>query len=359
MPIVPFPRAVLQSANWQQEGGRPQVQRSAFTGRTTELADFGPAARWSADCGPIPMKSGTEAAHAFAGFEAACQVPGNSFRLPLSAASQHGPAANFVQNPDLASGTAPWITGSGFTRVAAATSTQLPSPVDWAFLTTSASTGLFLHANNDVRSPIAAAARLFLSAWTVHTAGATGDLSLFVFFHDAGGTFISSAAFQIGPGTGTAGAWRRMAGFVVAPAGSASVLITVSNSLTLGSQWIGSYRAGLLPDQATVSGSSNAGRSLALAGLALSQRNLRAGQFITVTLPGSDEQLIRLAADLVADGSGNATASLATPLRATPAANAIVWMDNPHALMRATHTPGFSQSPGGILGQSLSCEEAF
>lgn len=355
MPIIPFPRRALRAANWQQTGGRPSLQRSAFTGRTAELADFGPAPRWTAEAEPVPMRYLGDTALAFAGFEAACQVPGNTFRMPRVWGSQHGAAGNLIQNPQFEGGSAPWTLESAWNRISTG------APVDFP------QSGLFTEntrpfnnafANAGVAFPFSAGARLFLGTDLFRSTGSAGTLSIAANFLNSGGGLISTLGLNL-VAASTANLWQRAASFVTAPAGTASVLVYYNNGLTTGFAAVSGARAAMLPERATVNGAANAGRSLALSGLALSQRNLRAGQFLTVTLPGGDEQLLRLAADLNGDASGNGTASLATPLRRTPVAGAVVELDQPWALMRAIHTPGEQQRVGGIVQHGLQSEEAF
>lgn len=114
-----------------------------------------------------------------------------------------------------------------------------------------------------------------------------------------------------------------------------------------------------LPASCTVNGAANSGRQLSVSGLTPSVRNLPAGKRITVVLPDGDEQMIRTASHLDADASGNGTVTLATPLRRTPAAGALVELALPWALMRATHDPGWSEEPGPIFTNTMNCEEAF
>lgn len=122
----------------------------------------------------------------------------------------------------------------------------------------------------------------------------------------------------------------------------------------------GQHRGDLsLPTSCTVNGAANAGRELSVSGLTPSVRNLRAGKLITVVLPNGDEQLLKTASHMDADASGNATVTLTTPLRRTPAAGAAVELDEPWGLMRATNEPGWSEEPGPIYSHTLTCEEAF
>jgi hypothetical protein len=110
---------------------------------------------------------------------------------------------------------------------------------------------------------------------------------------------------------------------------------------------------------ATVNGANQTGDALALSGLTPSQRNLRAGQMLTVVLPG-DEQLIMLTADLLADASGNGTAQLGSPLRRSPANGATVELNLPWGLMRTTDPLGWSVDPAPIYGaRQIIFEEAF
>jgi len=358
MAIIPMPPKVLRTIEWQQDGGRPQVQRSSFTGRVKQLIDFGPAPRWSADCTIIPMIENGENARAFAAFEAACQLAGNSFRLPVSYTSQHGALGNLVQNAALSGGSsAGWLV----TPANAFGPSLFQAPNTWMFITGPASgsvTGSVI-ANNPTLTLLSGATRLFLSADAWIGATAAGTLNAAILWYDASDVFLAANTLDLIPGAGPTGQITRRYANFAAPVGAVKWRAQFDNVLSAGLAFVGSLRVSTLPEQATVSGAANAGRSLALSNLARSQRNLRAGQLLTVVLPGDDEQLLRLASDLMGDASGNGTASLATPLRRTPAASAVVEIERPYALMRATHTPGFRLGPGSIVEQSLSCEEAF
>lgn len=349
MAIVPFPRDMLAGIRWQQDGGRPQVQRSAFTGRATQL-DFGTAARWQASCQPVPMWDDEQRAQ-FAGFESACQVPGNYFRLPAVEALQGLTANNLITDGDPSASATGWTlpSGVGLQRLG------WPFPVEHAFRCFSGA-ARFIRANGEVAVSFAAGQRIFLRGYAISTNSANSAL-LVVQWLNSSAIEVGTASLLMNPAAGTGVTYRSSA---VAPTGTVSALfgIYIPN---FASDYIdvASLRASLVPDVATVSGGSNAGRTLALTGLWAGQRNLQAGDLITVSLPGGDEQLIRLAADLVADGSGNATASLATPLRRTPADGAVVELAEPWALMRATHTPGWSVDSQNIYGHTLEAEEAF
>jgi hypothetical protein len=109
---------------------------------------------------------------------------------------------------------------------------------------------------------------------------------------------------------------------------------------------------------ATVSGAGQTGFTLTITGLIASVTALAAGSLITVTL-ASDEQLLLLGADLVADVTGTGTASLSTPLRSSPAAGAAVEMAQPWALMRAIDPIAWSADAGPLYAYQISAEEAF
>lgn len=351
MPIIPFPRRVLRAANWQHTGARPLLQRSAFTGRTAELADFGPAPRWTAEAEPVPMRLGEERAHQFAGFEAAARVPGNSFRLPINPRPQYAASTNIVANPDLANDASGWVLPANVARIADA----WPSPIDWVFRADPGS-ARSIEANSGGSWPAAAGSTIFVETWAFRSdTGVTCNVALQ--WLNASMGVISTGTLVVAPAAGTL---TKVRGSLVAPALTAFVRIRYDVG-AFGSGYLGvvGLRVSLLPTVAAVSGAANAGRSLALAGLGPDLLHLRAGQHLTVPLPGGDEQMIPLAADLIANGSGAATASLATPLRRTPAAAATVELNEPWALMRAIHTPGFQRRPGDIVNFSLQCEEAF
>ena len=354
MIIVPVPRRFIRTTGWAQTDARKQLQRSEFTNRTRELA-LGPAERWSCTADVRPVNA-TDL-RIWRGFQARMKQPGAAARVP---AVEAGQTPNLIQNPELVNSADPWITGSGYARQRAAEATGLISPADWAFATTAAANEQFCVANGGVRAEIAPGQRLFLGAWIAFTGGTTGDVGLYAAFHDSGGALISPLVVLISPASGTLGQWRRVAGFVTAPAGSASVSLNISNGLTAGIQWVAGVRAALLPERAAVVGAANAGQTLALSGLALSARNLLAGDLITVPLPSGDEQLIPLTADLIADGSGNGTAQLGTPMRESPANGAVVELDRPTALMRALDPLAWSSRPGSIHDvRPLQLEEWF
>lgn len=122
------------------------------------------------------------------------------------------------------------------------------------------------------------------------------------------------------------------------------------------------FRLGIVdgPDQSAltsvlVKGAGQSGYSLITDGWGAAGTKLVAGQYITV-----GDQAIMLAADAVANGSGEATLALEYALRVVPADNAAVEVKRPWALMRLSEPRvSWSVSPGTLYGASFACEEAF
>lgn len=108
-----------------------------------------------------------------------------------------------------------------------------------------------------------------------------------------------------------------------------------------------------------INGAGQSGFALVLDGLPNSTTLLQAGQGITVPLPSGDEQLILLAAALTSNGSGQATATLRTPLRESPADNATVETLLPWGLLRMGAELSWSEAMGGIYLHSFAAGEAF
>jgi hypothetical protein len=351
MAIVPFPRDILRSAAWSQARGRALVQQSAFSGRSRQL-DFGVAARWQAECEPIPAFSGSDQALAIEAFEAACQLPGNHFRLPAGEAGQHGPTANLVGNSELEFGTAGWIVPSDVIRLASNGSLL---EVENVFIALGGS-ARSIEANSGSGVAVTPGETILFQTWAYrHTAANTAVAVLN--WRDVGGIDFGSAGIVLNPAVGQ---WVYFAIVATVPASAATARIRYDvDAAGAGFAGLGGLWAGRVPRRAAVDGAANAGRTLSLSGLGPNLLNLRAGQFLTVLLPGGDEQLVRLAADLIANGSGLGAASLVSPLRRTPEAAAAIELDKPWGLMRATHAPGWNVEPGAVRGYRLACEEAF
>lgn len=116
-----------------------------------------------------------------------------------------------------------------------------------------------------------------------------------------------------------------------------------------------SQRTGSNP---TVAAGAAIGWTLPLAGLPVSQTVLKAGQFMTVTLPSGFKALVCLNADLVSNGSGNATASFEPALNEVATVGATVETINPFALMRLTASGQGWSEEGGFQSMAFEAEEA-
>lgn len=108
----------------------------------------------------------------------------------------------------------------------------------------------------------------------------------------------------------------------------------------------------------TVRSGAGNGYTLPLAGLAVSQTILKAGQFITVPLPSGYDRTVCLTADLVSNSSGQATVTFEPALGEVPTVGVTVETINPFIRMALVdRTAGLSAS-GGISGGSFKVEEA-
>lgn len=104
----------------------------------------------------------------------------------------------------------------------------------------------------------------------------------------------------------------------------------------------------------SVSGAGQTGRSINVDGLPNSTTVLVAGQFVTI-----NNQLLQLTADVVSNGTGQATISFEPAIRAAPADNAVVEFKNPYALMYLADDVSYSVEPGYVYSISLSMRESF
>jgi len=103
-----------------------------------------------------------------------------------------------------------------------------------------------------------------------------------------------------------------------------------------------------------VNGASQTGRSIVTDGWPLSSTVLSAGMYVTI-----NNQLLQLTADVVSNGSGQATISVAPAVRTSPADNAAIEFKNPYALMYITEEPTVSVEPGLVYSTSFSARECF
>ena len=103
-----------------------------------------------------------------------------------------------------------------------------------------------------------------------------------------------------------------------------------------------------------VNGGSQTGRSLITDGWPVSSTVLSAGQFVTI-----NDQLLQLTADVVSNGSGQATISFEPAIRVSPSDNAPIEFKNPYCLMYLTEKPSLSVEAGYVYSLSLSLRESF
>lgn len=347
MAIVPFPRRVLRSLSWRQEQARPTLQRSAFTGRTRAIV-LQSAARWIAEGEVVPADPALRAI--LSAFEALAIPPDATFRLPATEAGQVA-SPNLIQNPDLRTGTQSWVLPVSVSRFLA----DWTAPMDFYFNCDAGSLRSIL-ANGDLNVAAAASTRYFAESWSFRSSGSV-LVKLALEWRNASNTVISTDFLDLST---TAGQWDKAAASFVSPAGTAFVRIRYQvEAFGSGFAAVGLPRVSLIPTFCRVNGAGQSGASLNLKNLAAGLVNLSPGQFLTIRLPGGDEQMVQALNTVVADGSGNGAVQFATPLRASPADEALVEIDRPWALMRAVHEPGWSVSPGPLYRHAFQAEEAF
>lgn len=103
-----------------------------------------------------------------------------------------------------------------------------------------------------------------------------------------------------------------------------------------------------------INGAGQTGRSLVTDGWPNSTTTLSAGQFVTI-----GDQLLQLTADVVSNGTGQATISFEPAIRVSPADNALIEYKNPYALMYFVEDAGYSVEPGLVYSISLNLRESF
>lgn len=109
----------------------------------------------------------------------------------------------------------------------------------------------------------------------------------------------------------------------------------------------------------TVNSGATAGYTLPITGLAISQTILKAGQFMTVPLPSGHKRLVCLTADLVSNGSGNATATFEPALTEVPTTSTAIEMSNPYCPMSLkARSNGWTRNQG-VAQFILDAEEAL
>lgn len=112
------------------------------------------------------------------------------------------------------------------------------------------------------------------------------------------------------------------------------------------------------PKPTVAAGASN-GYTLPLTGIQPNARILRAGQFMTVSLPTGHQRAVCLTADLRGEGAGNATAQFRPALSEVPTAGTTVETAYPFIPMAPTEpVMGLSMS-SGVSGTGFDVEEAL
>lgn len=103
-----------------------------------------------------------------------------------------------------------------------------------------------------------------------------------------------------------------------------------------------------------VNGAGQIGRTLASDGWPLSSTVLQAGQFVTI-----NNQLLQLTANVVSNGSGQATLTFEPPIRVSPSDNAAIEFKNPYCLMYMVEEPTLSVEAGYVYSLSLNLRESY
>jgi hypothetical protein len=108
----------------------------------------------------------------------------------------------------------------------------------------------------------------------------------------------------------------------------------------------------------TVAAGATDGYTLPLQGIQANARILRAGQYMTVPLPSGHNRAVCLLADLVADGSGNATATFRPALGEVPDEDDVVETADPFIPMSAVDDVLGLDSSDGVAGLTFDVVEA-
>lgn len=108
-----------------------------------------------------------------------------------------------------------------------------------------------------------------------------------------------------------------------------------------------------------VNAALSTGYTLPLDGMTVSTTILKAGSFITVPLPSGHKRLVMLMADLVTNGSGQATAQLNFALGEVPADNAEVETLQPYVPVRSVGGGIGLGWENAVSGASFDLEEAL
>lgn len=350
MPLISIPTGLrIRAANWQQP---PLMirQRSAWTGRTREVA-LGPAQRWTCDVELTQMRA-TDLTVA-RGWLAALSMAGNDTRLEAVEASQTD-SANFITNSDLAAGTEGWVLPAEVTRVAGGGGT----PIDWYFRAGEAGGAYNIIPNNGGTFPLDGAEVLYIHVWGYREGNPSHSQIYAQWFDAAGAALDTTAVGSASPDLFDT--WVLQRHVAAAPAGAVSAAVFMQFAVPGpgGFTGVGNFTVSRGPS--SVLAASGSGTSLVLAGLEPSSTILPAGSLLTVEYPSGGRQLFVLAADLVSAADGSAIALLASPLREAVAAGTVAVLDRPYALMRPTSGVAWSVSPGPVYSvPAIPFEESF
>lgn len=107
----------------------------------------------------------------------------------------------------------------------------------------------------------------------------------------------------------------------------------------------------------TVDTGATNGYTLPLTGMTPSTVILEAGQHMSVPLPSGHVRAVRLTADLLTDGSGEAVAEFSPALNEVPTLGAMIETANPYVRVAASATRNPIPLSNGISGFVLDVEE--
>lgn len=108
----------------------------------------------------------------------------------------------------------------------------------------------------------------------------------------------------------------------------------------------------------TVASGAAIGWTLPLTGLPVSQTVLVAGQFMTVPLPSGFKALVCLSADLVSNGSGNATAAFNPALNEVATNGTTVETIDPYCMVALVKSQNGWSDENGLQSMAIKVEEA-
>lgn len=109
----------------------------------------------------------------------------------------------------------------------------------------------------------------------------------------------------------------------------------------------------------TVAAGATDGYALPLTGMTANSLILHAGQYLTVPLPSGHSRAVCLTADLITDGSGNATAAFRPALNEVPTLGVTVETADPFIPMSPVEARQGLSTSDGVSGASFDVEEAL